>query len=69
MAVQDTDIEQLVLKESILSATGIDEYYLRNVTICTVQDFVRTQFNCDGTQLFNSKNDKTFIEKNIPWPG
>ena len=51
---------------SLKQLRDIDEYYLRNVTICTIQDFVRTQFNCDGTQLINSKNYKTFIEKNIP---
>lgn len=51
---------------SLKRLRDIEEYYLRNVTICTVQDFVRTQFNCDGTQLINSKNYKSFIEKNIP---
>jgi hypothetical protein len=50
---------------SLKKLRDIEEYYLRNVTICTVQDFVRTQFNCDGTQLVNSKNYQSFIDTNI----
>lgn len=55
-----------MIVRSLKQLRDIDEYYLRNVTICTVQDFVRTQFNCDGTQLINSKNYQSFINKNIP---
>ncbi len=51
---------------SLRRLRDIDEYYLRNISICTIQDFVRTQFNCDGTQLIKSKNYKTFLEQNIP---
>ena len=41
-------------------------YYLRNVTICIVQNVVRLEFNCDGTQLVKGGNFKQFIELNLP---
>ena len=43
----------------------IDEYYLRNITICIVQGIVRMQFNCDGTQIIDAHNFKAFLEENI----
>jgi len=43
----------------------IEEYYLRNITICIVQGIVRMQFNCDGTQIIDAHNFKTFLEENI----
>lgn len=42
----------------------IDEYYLRNLTMCIVQAIVRMQFNCDGTQIIDAHNFKTFLEDN-----
>lgn len=44
----------------------LDEYYLRNVTICMVQSIVRVQFNCDGTQIISAENYKKFLEDNLP---
>lgn len=43
----------------------IQEYYLRNITISIIQDFVRLQFNCDGTQLLESKNYQQFLSENF----
>ncbi len=43
----------------------IDEYYLRNITVCIVQGIVRMQFNCDGTQIIDAHNFKHFLEENI----
>ncbi len=41
------------------------DYYIRNVTICMVQSFVRIQFNCDGTQLVSAENYQHFLEANL----
>ena len=53
----------------ILSTVGklraIDEYYLRNITLCIVQGIVRMQFNCDGTQIIDAHNFRSFLEENI----
>lgn len=43
----------------------LDEFYLRNATICIVQHVVRLQFNCDGTQLVDAENYRKFLEQNI----
>jgi len=43
----------------------IEEYYLRNFTMCIVQGIVRMQFNCDGTQIIDAHNFKHFLEENI----
>jgi len=43
----------------------IEEYYLRNITLCIVQGIVRMQFNCDGTQIIDAHNFKNFLEENI----
>ncbi|GMQ96365.1 MAG: hypothetical protein BMS9Abin15_0034 [Gammaproteobacteria bacterium] len=44
----------------------IQEYYLRNVTICIVQGIVHMQFNCDGTQIIDGHNFKAFLKENLP---
>lgn len=44
----------------------IQEYYLRNITICMVQGIVRMQFNCDGTQIVTARNLQRFLEENLP---
>lgn len=44
----------------------IQEYYLRNFTICIVQGIVRMQFNCDGTQIIDAHNFKRFLQENLP---
>ena len=43
----------------------IEEYYLRNITICIVQGIVRMQFNCDGTQIIDAHNFRAFLEQNV----
>ena len=44
----------------------IQEFYLRNITICIVQGIVRMQFNCDGTQIIDAHNFKRFLAENLP---
>jgi hypothetical protein len=44
----------------------IEEYYLRNITICIVQGIVRMQFNCDGTQIIGANDFRKFLEENLP---
>lgn len=44
----------------------LPEYYLRNFSISTVQSVVRLQFNCDGTQIINSRDFDAFIKENLP---
>ena len=44
----------------------MQEFYLRNITVCMVQGFVRMQFNCDGTQIINARDLKRFISENLP---
>lgn len=44
----------------------MQQYYLRNVTLCIVQGLVSMQFNCDGTQIINADNYKKFLEENLP---
>jgi hypothetical protein len=42
------------------------DYYLRSATLCIVQDLIRMQFNCDGTQLVRTENFKRFLEEHFP---
>jgi hypothetical protein len=44
----------------------IEEYYLRNITICIVQGIVRMQFNCDGTQIIGAHDFGKFLVDNLP---
>jgi len=44
----------------------VEEYYLRNITLCIVQGIVRMQFNCDGTQIIDAHNFKKFLDDNLP---
>jgi hypothetical protein len=41
------------------------DYYLRSTTLCLVQDLIRMQFNCDGTQLVRTDNYARFLEDNF----
>lgn len=45
---------------------NLPDFYLRNITICMVQDMVRMQFNCDGTQIISAENYQKFLEDNMP---
>ena len=51
---------------SLAALREMQAYYLRNITICMVQGFVRMQFNCDGTQIINARDLKRFISENLP---
>lgn len=51
---------------SIKTMRDLPDFYLRNITICIVQDLVRMQFNCDGTQIISAENYVKFIEENMP---
>ncbi|HED33773.1 MAG TPA: hypothetical protein ENJ08_06095 [Gammaproteobacteria bacterium] len=51
---------------SIKVMRDLPDFYLRNITICIVQDLVRMQFNCDGTQIISAENYQKFIEDNMP---
>lgn len=60
-----SDEIQLVL-ESVGKLRNMEDYYLRNVLISTVQSVVRLQFNCDGTQIVSAKLFGKFMQDNIP---
>lgn len=51
--------------KTVRKLRDIEEYYLRNITICIVQGIVRMQFNCDGTQIIDAHNFKAFLDDNI----
>ena len=51
---------------SLTALREMQEYYLRNISVCMVQGFVRMQFNCDGTQIINARDLKRFISVNLP---
>lgn len=51
---------------SLRALREMQEYYLRNITVCMVQGIVHMQFNCDGTQIINAKNVRRFVNENIP---
>ncbi len=44
----------------------IQDYYLRNISICIVQGIVQMQFNCDGTQIVDAHNFRRFLAQNLP---
>jgi len=56
---------EIILK-SIKTMRDLPDFYLRNITICIIQDLVRMQFNCDGTQIISAENYQKFIEENMP---
>lgn len=51
--------------KTVRKLRDIEEYYLRNITICIVQGIVRMQFNCDGTQIIDAHNFKAFLDDNV----
>ena len=67
-----TSWEPMTLEEistvmaSLKTMRELPDFYLRNITICIVQDMIRMQFNCDGTQIISAENYKKFLEENIP---
>lgn len=56
----------LDILSTVKALREIQEYYLRNFTICIVQGIVRMQFNCDGTQIIDAHNFKRFLQENLP---
>lgn len=54
------------IMSSLKTMRELPDFYLRNITICIVQDLIRMQFNCDGTQIISAENYKKFLEENIP---
>jgi len=44
----------------------MQQYYLRNVTLCIVQGLVSMHFNCDGSPIINADNSKKFLEEHLP---
>ena len=58
------EIEPIISTFKALRA--MQQYFLRNVTLCVVQSLVSMQFNCDGTQIISAENYKTFLEENLP---
>jgi len=54
------------IMSSIKLMRGLPDVYLRNITICIVQNLVRLQFNCDGTQIISAENYQKFIRDNMP---
>lgn len=61
--MEEGEIKSIVSTMMVLR--NLPEYYLRNVTICTVQSIVRMQFNCDGTQIIDAENYQRFLEDNL----
>ncbi len=60
----EDEVRQII--SSLKQLRGQQGYYLRNVTICIVQNTVRLEFNCDGTQVVKGGNYKQFLEVNLP---
>ncbi|MDH5765871.1 MAG: hypothetical protein OEZ38_07635 [Gammaproteobacteria bacterium] len=58
--------EICTIMQSMKIMRELPDFYLRNITICIVQDLVRMQFNCDGTQIISAENYQKFLEDNIP---
>ena len=53
------------IMSTLKTMRNLPDFYLRNITICIVQDMVRMQFNCDGTQIISAENYQKFLEDNI----
>ncbi len=60
-----TQNEIHTIMSSIKVMRDLPDFYLRNITICIVQDLVRMQFNCDGTQIISAENYTKFMEDNM----
>ncbi len=61
-----TEDEIKTILSSLEIMRELPDFYLRNISICIVQDMVRMQFNCDGTQIISAENYQKFIEDNMP---
>ena len=63
-AMSESDVSKVIATLKVMR--DLPEYYLRNVSISTVQSVVRLQFNCDGTQVVHAKDFENFIQVNMP---
>lgn len=61
-----TQDEIKTIMTSVKIMRKLPDFYLRNITICIVQDMIRMQFNCDGTQIISAENYQKFIADNMP---
>ena len=61
-----TRAEISTVMASLITMRELPDFYLRNITICIIQDLIRMQFNCDGTQIISAENYQKFLEDNIP---
>jgi hypothetical protein len=61
--IKEADLPGII--STLQKLRALEEFYLRNATICIVQHVVRLQFNCDGTQLVDAENYRQFLEENI----
>ncbi|HEY9052957.1 MAG TPA: hypothetical protein VIQ03_15505 [Gammaproteobacteria bacterium] len=61
-----TKDEIKTIMTSVKTMRSLPDLYLRNITVCVVQDMIRMQFNCDGTQIISAENYQKFIEQNLP---
>jgi len=61
--VGQSDIENTISKLSVLRK--IPDFYLRNITISLINDAIRMQFNCDGTQILSVHGFQKFLADNL----
>lgn len=54
------------IMSSLIAMRELPDFYLRNISICIIQDLIRMQFNCDGTQIISAENYQKFLEQNMP---
>jgi CRP-like cAMP-binding protein len=50
---------------SLPTLRGIQNFYIRNVTIGMVRDAIHMQFNCDGTHIVSAERYRRFLEDNL----
>jgi len=58
--------EITTIMQSMKVMRDLPYFDLKNITSGIVQDLLRMQFNCDGTQIISAENYQKFIEQNIP---
>ena len=63
-AVPPATITRVLVKLPLLRR--MPNLYLRNLTISTILDTIRMQFNCDGVHFIDANAYESFIEQNLP---
>ena len=61
--VAKRELANTISKLSVLRK--IPDFYLRNFSMSIINDTIRMQFNCDGTQLVNAQGLQRFIDQNL----